>query len=268
MKGYWQYIDDIESGRIKSGELIKKAVSRFRKLVSRDDIYLDESTVDDAIDFISNIKHFLGKSCGKHFHLENWQQFILANILGLKWKSTNNRCCRESYIQIARKAGKDAFMAALALYMLIADGEASPETACLANSRDQASILFNYITNFAKSLDPRGNSIDFYRNFIKFSTTNGICKVFSADASKLDGLNVSLGIIDEYHQAKDRKLYDVIKSSMAMRVQPLMIVITTAGFNLESPCYDMYSLSVEVLNEIKQDNSFFPFIFSLDADDD
>lgn len=159
-------------------------------------------------------------------------------------------------------------MAALSLYMLIADGEASPEIACLANSRDQANILFSYITNFAKSLDPRGNSIDIYRNYIQFSTNNGKCKVFSADASKLDGLNVSLGIIDEYHQAKDRKLYDVIKSSMAMRVQPLMVVITTAGFNLESPCYDMYSLSVEVLNEIKQDDSFFPFIFSLDADDD
>lgn len=71
MKGYWQYINDIESGRIKSGEHIKNAVKRFKKLANRDDIYLDEETVDDAIEFISNIKHFLGKSCNKPFILEN-----------------------------------------------------------------------------------------------------------------------------------------------------------------------------------------------------
>ena len=268
MKGYYTYIYGVLDGSIVVGKNIKLMCQRFLDLKNSDDIYFDEECVDEAILFISNIKHFLGKSAGTHFHLESWQQFIVACILGLKWKKNNYRVCKETYIQISRKAGKDAFMAALSLYMLVVDGESAPEIACLANSRDQARILFEYITKFSKSLDPKGSAIKDYRNYVKFPANNGVVKVFSADASKLDGLNVSMGVIDEFHEAKDRKLYDVIKSSMGMRTQPLMVVITTAGFNLESPCYDMYKLSIEILNGVKKDDTFFPFIFQLDEDDD
>lgn len=268
MKGYERYIEGVKSGKIVACEYIKLAVQRYEELVSRPDIYFDEECVDEAISFISNIKHFLGKSAGKAFILEPWQEFIVANLLGLKWRDSGYRVCRESFIFVSRKAGKDAFMAALSLYMMIVDGEASPEIACLANSRDQARILFDYITNFAKSIDPKGAAIKAYRNYVKCGANNGTVKVFSADASKLDGLNVSLAVIDEYHEAKDRKLYDVMKSSMGMRTQPMMVVITTAGFNLESPCHDMYKLSIEILNGIKTDDTFFPFLFCLDVDDD
>jgi len=268
MRGYEKYIDDVKSGKVVACAYIKQAVERFERLRVREDIYFDAECVDLAVDFIAQIKHFLGKSAGKHFILEPWQEFILANILGLKWKDTDYRVCTSTYLQVARKAGKDAFMAALSLYMMVVDGEASPEIACLANSRDQARILFDYVTNFSKSIDPKGAAIKSYRNYVKMPSNNGQVKVFSADASVLDGLNVSMGVIDEYHEAKDRKLYDVIASSMGMRTQPLMVVITTAGFNLESPCHDMYKLSLEVLNDIKQDDTFFPFIFQLDVDDD
>lgn len=268
MRGYEQYINDVKSGRVVACSYIKQAIERFEGLKGREDIYFDDGCVDLAIDFISQIKHFLGKSAGKRFYLEPWQQFVVANLLGLKWMNTGYRVCKETYIQIARKAGKDAFMAALAIYMMVVDGEASPEIACLANSRDQARILFDYVTNFSKSLDPKGAAIKAFRNYVKMPANNGVVKVFSADASKLDGLNVSMGVIDEYHEAKDRKLYDVIKSSMGMRTQPLMVVITTAGFNLESPCHDMYKLSLEILSGVKNDDTFFPFIFQLDVDDD
>ena len=268
MTGYEKYIRGVQSGEIIVCNNIRLAVERFIRLRDREDIYFDNECVDEAIQFIGLIKHFLGKSVGKPFILENWQQFVLASILGLKWKSTGYRVCRECYIQIARKAGKDAFMAALAIYMMVVDGEASPEIACLANSRDQARILFEYITNFCKGLDPKSSFIKEFRNYVKFPENNGTVKVFSADASKLDGLNVSMGVIDEFHEAKDRKLYDVIKSSMGMRVAPLMVVITTAGFNLDSPCYDLYKLSLEILSGIKNDDSFFPFIYVLDANDE
>lgn len=268
MKGYYRYIYGVLDGSVIAGKNIKLMCQRFLMMKDRDDIYFDEECVDEAISFISNIKHFLGKSAGRNFILSDWQMACLACILGLKWRDSGYRVCRETYIQIARKAGKDAFMAALALYMMVVDGESSPEIACLANSRDQARILFDYVINFSKSLDPKGADIKSYRNFVKMPANNGIVKVFSADASVLDGLNVSMGVIDEYHEAKDRKLYDVIKSSMGMREQPLMVVITTAGFNLESPCYDMYKLSIEVLNGVKNDDSFFPFIFQLDENDD
>ncbi len=268
MKDYEQYIDDVINGRIVVCQNIKLAVERFLSFKERDDMYFDSDVVDEAIEFIGQMKHFLGKCAGKNFHLEGWQQFLLCNLLGLKWRETGFRVCRETYIQIARKAGKDAFMAALSLYMLIADGEAAPEIACLANSRDQARILFSYITNFAQTLDPKGKMLKYYRNYVSFPLTNGMAKVYSSDSSKLDGLNISLAVVDEYHEAKDRKIYDVMKSSMGMREQPLMVIITTAGFNLESPCHDFYELSVEILHKIKTDDTFFPFLFTLDEGDD
>lgn len=152
--------------------------------------------------------------------------------------------------------------------MLIVDGEASPQIACLGNSREQAKILFEYITKFGQSIDKKSDIIKYYRNYIATPFNNGTCKVYSADASKLDGLNISLAVVDEYHEAKDRKLYDVMKSSQGMREQPLMVVITTAGFNLESPCHTMYQLGLEILNKVKEDDTFFPFIYTMDPDDD
>ena len=268
MRGYEQYITDVQSGKIVTGLFMKQAVERFCAFRNRPDIYFDAEVVDTCEFFISQIKHFLGKSAGKPFILSPWQSFILAAIFGLKWKDTGFRVCNEAYIQVARKAGKDAFMAAIALYMLIADGENAPEIACLANSRDQARLLFDYITHFAHSLDPTKEAIKPYRNYIKCPSNNGTVKVYSADASKLDGLNVNLFCIDEFHEARDRKLYDVMKSSQGMRQQPLGVIITTAGFNLSGPCHDMYELSIQILAGIKEMDNLFPFIFELDADDD
>lgn len=262
------YVKGINEGLIASGGLMKYAVSRFEHFLTRTDMYFDEKAVDDCIDFISTIKHFLGKSAGKPFILEPWQEFIIANIFGLKWKSTGYRVATECYIQIARKAGKDAFMAALALYLMILEGEASPEIVCAANSTDQARILFNYITQFSKSIDPKENVIKQYRNFVQTPYNNGICKVISSDSTRADGMNISAYFLDEFHEARDRKMYDVLKSSQGMREQPLAIIITTAGFNLAGPCHDMYELAVEVLGGVKDMDNFFPFIWQLDEDDD
>lgn len=269
MKGYERYIKDVKEGKVVASNYIKLAISRFLSFKEREDIYFDEVQVDDCINFFEKMKHFEGRFASTPFKLLDWQQFIVASIIGLKYKDTGYRVCRETYIQIARKAGKDAFIAGLSLYMMIADGENSPEIACLANSREQARILFDkHIKGYAKSLDPKGNVLKYYRNYINLPANNGSIRVFSADASKLDGFNFYIGIIDEFHEQKDRKLYDVIKSSMGSRTQPLMIVITTAGFNLESPCHSMYELSIEILNKIKDDDSFFPFLFCMDPDDD
>ena len=261
------YISDIKSGEIPSGTLIKQAVDRFESFMNRDDIYFDEQAFDECVDFIATMKHFLGKSAGKPFILEPFQEFLTANLF-LKYRETGFRVATEIYIQMARKGGKDAYMAALALYLMIMEGEASPEIVCAANSTDQSRILFNYITQFAKSIDRDETVIQHYRNFVKTEFNNGICKVISSDASRADGMNLSAFFLDEFHEARDRKMYDVLKSSQGMREQPLAIIITTAGFNLESPCHDMYELGVQVLGGVKEMDNFFPFIWQLDPDDD
>lgn len=267
MRGYEKYITDVLSKKIPTCLYIFQAVERFERLRKRKDIWFDVDAVDDCIAFIGTMKHYLGKSAGKPFILEPWQEFFFANIVGLKWARDNTRVCREVYLQMARKQGKTAMIAALALYFLIADGEASPEIACLATSREQAHICFDMIGQFAKSLDPNEQDLKHYRNFIKFPANNGQCKVFSSDSSRLDGLNISLGIIDEAAALKDNLLYSVIKSSMGMRLQPLLVQITTPQFDLTSPAYLTYQMGIEVLAEIKENDSFFPFLFTLDVDD-
>ena len=263
-----KYCEDVESGKIPTGRTIKEAVKRYRAFMARNDIYFDQACVDECISFIGNMKHFLGKSAGKYFVLEPWQQFIIANILGFKWKDTGFRVCRETYIQIARKAGKDALLAAIILYLMIAEGEASPQIVAASNSTDQSRILFEYITKFAHSLDKTRKILVPYRNYLKFPANNGIVQVISSDPSRADGKNLSAFVIDEYHEARDRRMYDVLKSSQGMRNQPLAIIITTAGFNLDGPCHDMYELGIQVLAGVKVMDNFFPFVWELDADDD
>lgn len=268
MKGYYHYVEDVLNGKIVVGELIKLACQRFKDDLQREDIYFNESVVDKAINFIGTLKHFMGKSSGKHFKLENWQQFIIANIVGWYWKDGNTRRFTSSYIEVSRKNGKTALAAALCLYYLIADGEDGAEVDLAANSKEQAEIAFEFCSSFSKQLDPKGKYLKPYRDNVQFALNNSKLKVFAADDSKLDGFNASFGLIDEYHAAKNSKVRDVIKSSMGMRNNPHLCTITTAGFDKTLPCYKLRSTSIEILNKLKTDDSMFIAIYSLDDKDD
>lgn len=268
MKGYYHYVEDVLNGKIVVGELIKLACQRFKDDLQRQDIYFNESVVDKAINFIGTLKHFMGKSSGKHFKLEEWQQFIIANIVGWYWKDGNTRRFTSSYIEVSRKNGKTALAAALCLYYLIADGEDGAEVDLAANSKEQAKIAFEFCSSFSKQLDPKGKYLKPYRDNVQFALNNSKLKVFAADDSKLDGFNASFGLIDEYHAAKNSKVRDVIKSSMGMRNNPHLCTITTAGFDKTLPCYKLRSTSIEILNKLKTDDSMFIAIYSLDDKDD
>jgi len=262
----YEYIDDVKSGKIATGIEIKQAVTRFENDLKREDIYFDTEKANNAITFISHLKHFTGKHDNKNFILEPWQTFIISNIFGWFITSTRLRRFNNAYIEVARKNGKTALAAAISLYTLIADGEANAEVVLAANAREQAKICFTAVSNFAKKLDTKGKYIKPYRNEVKY--LNSIVKVVASDSSKLDGLNCSCVILDEYHAAKSSNVYDVLKSSQGMREQPLFIVITTAGFNKKSPCYDLRITAKEVIEGLKEDDSTFIAIFSLDTNDD
>ena len=267
MQEYRDYIKGVLSGKIITSQYIKQAVERLEAFKKRPDMYFDEQAVQDCFDFIACMRHYLGKCAGEPFILLPWQQWVVSSIIGLKWKETGLRVCREVYLQMARKQGKSALIAALSLYFLIADGEASAEVDVLATSRDQARIIFEMCQNFAKSIDPEQRYLKHYRNYIKVGSTNSFLKLFSSDASKLDGLNASVAVLDEYAAQKDNLLYSVMKSSMAMRSQPCMIEITTPQFSLESPAFLTYQMSIEILAGVKEDPTFMPFLFTLDTED-
>lgn len=262
---YYQYIQDVLNDKVIACKSIKLACNRFLSFLEKEQYYFDAKAVERVINFISLIRHYLGKHCGKPFILQTWQTLIIASIYGFKYKKDDTRVCRNAFILMARKNGKSALCAALSLYHLIADNEAASEIFFAANSREQAKILLSITSNFAKSLDAKGKTISVYRDLIKFK--NNFIKVVSSDTSKLDGYNLSFAIIDEEHEAKDSKMIDIISSSMGMREQPLLIEISTAGFNTFGICKEKYNTCKEILNGLKEDDSLQAFIFELDIDD-
>lgn len=270
MKSYHKYASDVLSGQIVCGRLIRLAVERFCVLLEeRDDLVFREDRVDYVIRFISLLKHYTGRHAGTSFILQPWQAFVVACIYGFYYKDTGERVVQSVYIEMARKNGKSAFAAALCLYHLIADGESGAEVYLAANSKDQVKLSsWPLCSNFAKGLDPKGKRLEIYRDMVKFETAKSWLKVLAADSTKLDGPNPSMFLLDEYHAAKSSALKDVLQSGQGMRDDPMQVVITTAGFDKMGPCYQMRTMCVEILEGLKEDDSIFAAIFSLDEDDD
>lgn len=268
VKKYIQYAQDAISGKIVCGKFIKLAAERFFDLMEKDDYEFRENKVNEVIDFISILRHYTGRHAGKAFILEPWQEFIIASIYGFYVKGDDTRLVRSVYIEMARKQGKSALAAALCLYHLIADGEMNAEVYLAANSKDQAKIAFGMCSNFVKGLDPKRKYLELFRDSIIFEKTLSKLRVLAADDSKLDGFNASMFLLDEYHAAKNSRLKDVLDSSQGMRENPLAIIITSAGFDKLGPCYQYREMCTEVLSGLKEDDTLFAAIYSLDEGDD
>ena len=273
---YYRYAIDCVSGVQTCCEYTRLACRRFLDDLQRPDLLFSAKKVDRVIKFISKLKHFQGKSAGQNFILEPWQAFVTANIFGF-WRYTTDektgqqiliRRFNTAYIEMSRKQGKTAIVAAYALYGLMYDNEMSAEIILSATSREQARICYNLCVGFARSIDPNEKYLHILRTGIEYKKTMSILKVISADSSKQDGFNASFGVVDEYHAHKDSKIYDVINSSQGFRQNPLMLVITTAGFNKEAPCYKMRQTNIEILRNVKQDDGRFAVIYTLDEKDD
>jgi phage terminase large subunit-like protein len=264
----WTYIKDVESGAVRSCIHVKNAVRRFKADLKRTDLVFRKDKVKQVVDFIGHLKHFEGAYSGKNFKLLPWQYFIIANIYGFYWKGTNQRRFQTAYIEVARKNGKTALSAALGLYHLIADGEDGAQVLLAANSKEQSHICYDMTAEFCKGFYPRADYLRRFRADILFDKTNSMLKVLAADSDKMDGYNCSFGLIDEYHSAPNSKVRDVVRSSQAMRVNPLLLTITTAGFDKTLPCYDLRTVCTEVIAGLKEDDSMFSVIFSLDEGDD
>lgn len=211
-----KYIDyplKVVNGDIMACEYVKLASQRYLDWFDREDMYFDTFKVDKVVNFMQKLKHFTGSHAGKSFKLQPFQFWIVCNIYGWHWKDTNERVTKNVYIELARKNGKSFFAAAIALYNLIADGEANAEVEIIANSAKQAGIVFSMCKNLVDGLDTKHKYFKAYRDKIKFDTTKSFLQVLSTDVNSNDGWNSSLFIVDEYHSAPNSLMYDVMKSS-------------------------------------------------------
>jgi phage terminase large subunit-like protein len=258
-----QYANDVINNTIPSCIYVKQAAQRFLNDLNSDTYYYDEDEVNKVVSFI-NALQLTEQVKPKHFKLEPWQTFIVANIYGICKRETELRKYRSAYIELARKNGKSQLVTALALYHTIFDSDA--QVVVSANSREQAkNVDFKKLKQFASQIDPKQKHLVHYYNSIKFKTNELI--VTASDPKKLDGLNASFCLIDELHEAPDNKMYNVMKSSQGAREEPLLMTITTAGFDTESFCYSLRTYCTEILSGEKQDDSQFAIIYTIDPDD-
>ena len=231
--------------------------------------YFDKTSAHRAVAFIEkHIQHCKGELAGKPFLLEKWQkEKIIEPLFGWK-REDGTRKYRTAYIEIPRKNGKSSLCAAIALYMLYADGELGAEVISAAADRSQAGIVFEIAKAMVlgnKELSKRGKV---FRNSVTLEHKNSYYKPISADANTKHGFNCSAIIFDELHAQKTRELFDVLTTSTGARRQPLTICITTAGYDKESICYEVHTYAQQVLSGAIKDESFLPVIFAAGKDDD
>jgi phage terminase large subunit-like protein len=257
------YANSVITNKITACTFVKQACQRFLDDLNNPNYYFNENEVNTVISFINQLNLTEQKNPTK-FILQDWQTFIVANLYGLYNKENDLRKYRSAYIELSRKQGKSQLITALSLYHLLFDQDS--QIIISANSREQAkNVDFKKVKQFANQLDNKEKYIKQYFNKITFQNNEII--VTSSDAKRLDGLNASFVLIDEFHEAQDNKVYNVLKSSQGSRSEPLFMVITTAGFNIDSFCYQLRTYCTEILDKSKQDETQFSIIYTLDKDD-
>ncbi|HFI0057096.1 TPA: terminase large subunit [Streptococcus suis] len=232
--------------------------------------HYDKAKADRAVTFINNLSHTKGKWAGKRFDLLPWQEQIVRDLFGIV-KEDGNRQFLTAYIEIPKKNGKSELAAAIALYLLYADNEASAEVYGAACDRNQASIVFDVakqMVQMSRPLEKRSKIMGATKRIVNYSNA-GFYQVLSAETGTKHGLNVSGLVFDEIHAQPNRHLYDVLtKGSGDAREQPLFFIITTAGTDRDSICYELHTKALDILNGRKKDTSFYPVVYGLSDEDD
>jgi phage terminase large subunit-like protein len=213
--------------------------------------------------------HSKGESAGKAFDLLDYQtQLILRPLFG--WvRPDGTRRFRKAYIEIPKKNGKTQLIAGLALYMLLADHEPGAEVYVAAADRDQARILFGAAKSMVESHPALSRRLQVFQNsIVRKDDPSAFFKVLSAEAATKHGPNIHCLIMDELHAQPDRDLFETLTRGVIARRQPLILLITTAGDDDESICFEEYDYAKRVLSGTIQDEQHLPVIFEATPEED
>lgn len=261
---YWQ--------EMKEGHVIvsKRIYKQYEKLIEDMNYHTkyvyDEAKAERPIQFIESFcRHSKGELAGKPLKLALFQKAYISALFGFIDKETGHRRYTESFFFVGRKNGKTTMLSAIALYMMIADGESGAEVYSVASKKDQANILFDQShemimqsPDLNRNIRKRKADLYFPHNFSKMQS-------LGKNSNSLDGLNAHLVVIDELHSIQDRNLYEVMKQSQSARTQPLLIMITTAGTHRGTIFDDLYEYACNVVDGNFKDDNFLPIMYELDA---
>lgn len=239
------------------------------KFKAKDSIY-DKGAADYAVNFIECLCHTKGTWAGKKFELIDWQEQIIRDVFGTL-KPNGYRQFNTAYIEIPKKQGKSELAAAVALLLTCGDGEERAEVYGCAADRQQASIVFEVAADMVRmcpALNKRVKILTATKRII-YLPTNSFYQVLSAEAYSKHGFNIHGVVFDELHTQPNRKLFDVMtKGSGDARMQPLYFLITTAGTDTHSICYETHQKAKDILEGRKIDPTFYPVIYGAEQDDD
>lgn len=262
-----QYAQDVVGGKVVACKKVIQACRRHLDNLNRSDLFFDEAEATRVFAFGENLRHIKGQWDSPYIQLEPWQKFVLGCLFGWKWKESGLRQFRTGYVQIARKNGKSTLAAIIGLYMLIADGEPGAEVYSAATKRDQAKIVFNDAKAMVRKQPALRKRLGVHTLNIHDLETSSKFEPLGADANTMDGLNVHCAVVDELHAHKDSKVWDVLDTATGSRRQPLMLAITTAGFE-RAVCIEKYGYCEQILSGVVADDTMFAFITEIDEDDD
>lgn len=267
------YVTGAMSGSILANKWQRLAVERYLRDCENSGTdgfpyYFDEEELEDVVNFLRLLKHYKGPTAGQHFEPEPWQVFVIGNIFCWKNQDTHLRRFNLAYVAVPRKNGKTFLAAGTGLYLFAADGEGGAEIYTAATKLDQAKLAHKDAKQMVINSPALSKHALVQKELISIEKTASIYKPLGRDASSLDGLNVHGAIIDEFHAHKSDELFSVIYDATGAREQPLMFIITTAGFLLEGPCRQRQKVCEDILEGNVIDERQFAFICCADDGDD
>lgn len=272
-----KYCNDSLNDVVPSCQKKKWACQRFLNDLNRQGskefpYVFDEDKAGKFLTWMTFFKHTKGPLAGTYKIPHVYEKFVFGQIYGWVHKDTGLRRFRKAYIQVARKNAKSQDLGILALYEMSAFGEEAAEVYVAATKREQTRYVWEEADIiYHREEDLRDKFTTKYGEIIHKKSNSRFTRMSKDDKKAGDGSNPQCGILDEYHAHESTEYYDVLSSGMKSRRQPLLIIITTAGFDLSHPCYkDEYQYVSKLLNpsmEIDNDR-YFAIVFELDKDEE
>jgi phage terminase large subunit-like protein len=240
------------------------AVWRGRRWESPDgDYYYDPLEADRACEFFpAYLTHHIGEFSGQPFQLLSYQaQLLTRPIFGWKRAEDGYRRFRKVFAFLPKGAGKSPWASGTGLYLMLCDREPAAEIYALAADKNQARVVHTNAKIMVETSPALAEMCEVLRDNIYHAATRSVYQVLSADATTKHGFRPHGAIFDEFHGQPNRDLYEAIKKSMVKRRQPLLILITHAGMDDESICYEEYDYAKRVLSGTLPDPTCLPVIF-------
>lgn len=267
-----RYFQDVIDGKITTSQ---KVIKLAKKMIDRfDDGYkcwhYDAEKALRPVKFIERFIFISQGKVGKHLVLEDYELAFIETAFGFV-DELGMRQFNEVLLIIARKNGKTELGAAISLYLMTKDGEFAPQLYSVATNKDQASLMYGAMLSMVSqspALSKRlhkGIIPSRHQDGLIFDSNRGYYTPLSSQTRSLDGLNVHCAVVDELHAIVNRDLFDLVKQATAARDQPMILELTTNGFNRDNLFDDQYDYASRWLDGQFEDDHFLPFVYELDS---